>query len=159
MSKESEPRGEIALLALGSNLGDRRATLDSAVAALRRTNGIEVVAVSAFIDTDPVGVTDQPRFLNGAVKISTTLTPRQLLAQCLAIEQTHGRTREGDNRWGPRTLDIDLLLYGERIIDQPGLRIPHPRLHERLFALQPAAEIAGGMRHPLMHKTISQLLA
>lgn len=155
--------GEYALLGLGSNLGERDATLKSAVAALRATPGIEVLAVSGFIETEPVGRTDQPRFLNGAARLRTMLSPRDLLQRCLAIEHAHGRDRQAGavnaagGRWGPRTLDIDLLLFGERIIDEPGLRVPHPRLHERLFALTPAAQIAGEMVHPVLRKTVESL--
>ena len=153
---------EIALLALGANLGDRRATLDSAVVALRQTPGIEVLAVSAFVETDPIdahGPLDQPRYLNGAVRVRTTLSPQELLRACLAIEAAHGRTRSDSLRNAARTLDIDVLLFGARIIDQPGLRVPHPRMHQRQFALEPAAEIAGAMIHPLFNRRVSDLLA
>jgi nicotinamide-nucleotide amidase len=157
------PHLETALLALGSNLGDRHATLDAAISALRQTAGIEMLAVSAFIETEALGpdgvASDQPRYLNAAVKIQTTLAPRELLQACLAIEQHHGRQRNPAERWGSRTLDIDLLLYGERIIDEPGLSVPHPRLHERLFALQPASEVAGEMRHPALDANLSDLLS
>ena len=151
-------QGEIALLGLGSNLGDRAATLRSAIEALRASSGIGMLAVSTFIETDPVGVTNQPRFLNAATKVRTTLTPRQLLERCLDIEREHARDRAAAARWGPRTLDIDLLLFGEGIIDEPGLHIPHPRLHERLFALVPASEIAGDMRHPVIGQTVRDLM-
>lgn len=147
----------VALLGLGSNLGNRRATLESAIASLRQVAEIEVHAVSTFIETEPVGVIDQPRFLNGALKIRTTFSPRELLDACLHIEREHQRNRAGTERFGPRTLDIDLLLYCERIIDEPGLHVPHPRLHERLFALQPAVEIAADMVHPALHLSIGAM--
>ena len=129
-----------AFVGLGANLGDREATLREAVERLGRTPGIEVVAVSTLRDTDPVGFADQPRFLNGAVFVETQLGARELLEALLAVERSLGRTREGP-RYGPRTVDLDLLVYGEEQIDEPGLRVPHPGLHERAFALEPLAEL------------------
>jgi 2-amino-4-hydroxy-6-hydroxymethyldihydropteridine diphosphokinase len=125
---------------LGSNLGDRAATLSRAVELLGREPGIEVVAVSAFRETDPVGYLDQPRFLNGAVAVETSLAARDVLDVLLAVERELGRTRLGP-RYGPRTVDLDLLLVEDEVIDEPGLTIPHPRLHERAFALEPLAEL------------------
>ena len=125
---------------LGSNLGDREATLRAAVAALGATPGVELAAVSTLTETDPVGMVDQPRFLNGACAIQTELSPRELLDRLLAVERALGRDRTGP-RHGPRTIDLDLLLYGEEQVDEPGLRVPHPRLHERRFALEPVAEL------------------
>jgi 2-amino-4-hydroxy-6-hydroxymethyldihydropteridine diphosphokinase len=128
-------------IGIGSNLGEREATLRSAVASLAASPGVEVVAVSALRETDPVGpVTDQPRFLNGAVAVETSLGARALLELLLRIEAEHGRTREGLHG-GPRTLDLDLLVHGDERIDEPGLTIPHPRLHERPFVLEPLAEL------------------
>ncbi len=101
---------------------------------------MEIVAVSSFRETEPVGVVDQPPFLNGAVEVETSLPPRALLDALLRIEHELGRTRDG-TRWGPRTIDLDLLVYAEEVIDEPGLRVPHPRLHERRFALEPLAEL------------------
>jgi 2-amino-4-hydroxy-6-hydroxymethyldihydropteridine diphosphokinase len=129
-----------AYAGLGANLGEREVTLRAALAALGATEGVEVVAVSAFRETDPVGYLDQPRFLNGAAALETTLSPRELLDALLAVERSLGRTREGP-RFGPRTIDLDLLLYGDEALDEPGLTIPHPRLHERAFALEPLAEL------------------
>ena len=131
-----------AYVGLGSNLGDREATLRRALELLADEEGIEVVAVSAFRETDPVGYLDQPRFLNGAATLETTLPPRELLGRLLAVEQALGRTRGDGPRFGPRTIDLDLLLYSGEEIDEPGLRIPHPRLHERRFVLEPLAELA-----------------
>lgn len=129
-----------AYVGLGSNLGDRERALRSAVEALAATPGVEVVAVSSFSETDPVGpVPDQPRFLNGAVAIDTSLPPRDLLERLLEIEAAHGRVR--DVPGGPRTLDLDLLVYGEEALDEPGLTVPHPRLHEREFVLEPLREL------------------
>ena len=121
-------------VSLGSNLGDREATIRAAIAALPG-----VVAVSELRETEPVGVVDQPRFLNGAVRLETELSARQLLDTLLAVERELGRERR--ERWGPRTIDLDLLLYGSELIDEPGLTVPHPRLHERRFALEPLAEL------------------
>jgi 2-amino-4-hydroxy-6-hydroxymethyldihydropteridine diphosphokinase len=125
---------------LGANLGDREANLRAAVDGLAAVEGIEVVAVSSFRDTAPVGYVDQPRFLNGAVAVETTLSPRELLDALFAVERTLGRTRDGP-RYGPRTIDLDLLLFGDEAVDEPGLRVPHPRLHERAFVLEPLAEL------------------
>lgn len=129
-----------AYIGLGANLDEREAALRAAVAALGAADGIEVVAVSTFRETEPVGYLDQPRFLNGAVAVDTTLAPRELLGALLAVERSLGRTREGP-RFGPRTIDLDLLLYGDESLDEPGLTVPHPRLHERAFALDPLAEL------------------
>jgi 2-amino-4-hydroxy-6-hydroxymethyldihydropteridine diphosphokinase len=129
-----------AYVGLGANLGDREATLRAAIAALDATEGVQVSAVSALRETEPVGYLDQPRFLNGAVALETTLAPRELLDALLAVERSLGRTRGGP-RFGPRTIDLDLLLYGEESIDEQGLTVPHPRLHERAFALEPLAEL------------------
>ena len=129
-----------AYVGLGANLGDREATLRAALAALHEVEGIAVAAVSAFRETEPVGLVDQPRFLNAAAAVETTLTPRELLDAMLAVERSLGRTREGP-RFGPRTVDLDLLLYGVETVDEPGLTVPHPRLHERAFALEPLAEL------------------
>jgi len=137
-----------AYVALGSNLGDREGTLLAAVEALGAEDGIRVLSVSRLIDTEPVGYLDQPRFLNGVVALETDVPPRELLERLLALERRFGREREGVPSQGPRTLDLDLLLYGEAEIDEPGLRIPHPRLHERAFVLEPLAEVAPGLEVP-----------
>jgi 2-amino-4-hydroxy-6-hydroxymethyldihydropteridine diphosphokinase len=144
------PRTDVAraYVALGSNLGDRERTLLDAVEALRAEAGVEVVAVSGLIETEPVGFVDQPRFVNGVVALDTTLPARALLELLLAVERRFGRSREGVPAQGPRTLDLDLLLYGEAEIDEPGLQIPHPRLHERSFVLGPLAELAPGLEIP-----------
>ena len=133
-----------AYVGLGANLGDRERTLREAVDALAAEDGIEVLAVSTLRDTDPVGVGDQPRYLNGAAELETTLTARELLAALLALEQRFGRVRVPGEH-GPRTLDLDLLLYGDETIDEPGLAVPHPRIHERRFVLEPLAELAPGL--------------
>jgi 2-amino-4-hydroxy-6-hydroxymethyldihydropteridine diphosphokinase len=123
-----------AYVGVGSNLGDREAMIRAAIAALPG-----VVAVSTLRQTDPVGVVDQPAFLNGAVVLETELPPRELLELLLAVERDLGRERR--ERWGPRSIDLDLLVYGDVRVDEPGLTVPHPRLHERRFALEPLAEL------------------
>jgi 2-amino-4-hydroxy-6-hydroxymethyldihydropteridine diphosphokinase len=136
--QESVPRR--AFVGLGANLGDREATIRAALAALADEDGIDVVAVSTLRETEPVGVGPQPLFLNGAAELETTLSPRDLLDRLLATEQRFGRVRVPGEH-GPRTLDLDLLLYGDEHIDEPGLTVPHPRLHERAFVLEPLAEL------------------
>jgi 2-amino-4-hydroxy-6-hydroxymethyldihydropteridine diphosphokinase len=133
---------------LGANLGDREATIRAALAALDAADGIEFVAVSTLRETEPVGVGPQPLFLNGAAELETTLTARGLLDRLLATELRFGRTRVPGEH-GPRTLDLDLLLYGDERIDEPGLTVPHPRLHKRAFVLEPLAEL--GAELPGLH--------
>jgi 2-amino-4-hydroxy-6-hydroxymethyldihydropteridine diphosphokinase len=128
-----------AYVGLGANLGLREETIRRAVELLGRTPGLDVVAVSELRETDPVGVMDQPRFLNGAAALETSLTARELLDLLLDVERELGRVRV--ERWGPRVIDLDLLLYGDETLDELGLRVPHPRLHERRFALEPLAEL------------------
>jgi len=137
-----------AYVGLGSNLGDREATIRAAVTALGAADGVEVVAVSTLIDTAPVGVVDQPRFLNGVAALETGRSPRELLDLLLAVEARFGRDRAASPAKGPRTLDLDLLLHGAAEIDEPGLRIPHPRLHERGFVLGPLAELDPALEVP-----------
>jgi 2-amino-4-hydroxy-6-hydroxymethyldihydropteridine diphosphokinase len=137
-----------AYVGLGSNLGDREQTLRGAVGALAEHPRIEVVAVSSLIDTEPVGYTAQPRFLNGVAALETELSARELLELLLEVERRFGRSRENVPLQGPRTLDLDLLVYGTAEIEEPGLRVPHPRLHERGFVLEPLAEVAPGLEVP-----------
>jgi 2-amino-4-hydroxy-6-hydroxymethyldihydropteridine diphosphokinase len=137
-----------AYVGLGANLGDREATFRRAVELLAATAGIEVVAVSTLRETDPVGYADQPRFLNGAGALVTGLAPRALLDRLLAVERELGRVRGEGPRFGPRTIDLDLLLYGDEVVDEPGLTVPHPRLAERRFALEPLYELDPGLSLP-----------
>lgn len=137
-----------AYVALGANLGDREGTIRAALAALDATPGVEVAAVSTLTETDPVGYVDQPRFLNGAAALETSLAARELLDLLLAVERGLGRAREGVPPQGPRTIDLDLLLFGTARIEEPGLRIPHPRLHERRFVLEPLAELDPSLEVP-----------
>jgi 2-amino-4-hydroxy-6-hydroxymethyldihydropteridine diphosphokinase len=140
-------------IALGSNLGDRASHLAFAVDHLR-THVLDL-RVSSFIDTDPVGVGEQPAFLNGAVAGSTQLSPRQLLEFLLTVERERGRHRPYEG--APRTLDLDLVLYDAAIIDEPGLSVPHPRFRDRAFVLAPLAEIAGTMQDPVTGLTVLEL--
>ena len=134
-------------MGLGSNLGDREATLRQALDLLAREPGVELRRVSTFRETEPVGFLDQPRFLNAAAEVETELPATELLARLLDVERRLGRVRGGP-RFGPRTIDLDLLLYGEETIREPGLTVPHPRLHERRFALEPLAELDPDLELP-----------
>lgn len=145
-----------AYVGLGANLGNREETLRKAVALLAVAEGVDVLAVSELRETDPVGVVDQPRFVNGAAAVETVLPARDLLDTLLAIERSLGRERV--ERWGPRTVDLDLLLYGDEIVDEPGLHVPHPRLHERRFVLEPLAELDPELVIPGRGR-VSELLA
>ncbi len=136
-----------AYIGLGANLGPREVTLLRAVDLLASEPEIEVLAVSQLRDTDPVGNLDQPTFLNGVVAVETSVSPRELLDALLRVEQELGRVRDAE-RWGPRTIDLDLLAYGDEIVDEPGLRVPHPRLHERRFALEPLLDLEPELEIP-----------
>ena len=136
-----------AYIGLGSNLGDREETIRAGLAALEEA-GVAVIAVSTLVDTEPVGVVDQPRFLNGVAAVDAALSARELLAVLLDVERRFGRRREDAVPHGPRTLDLDLLVYGDDEIDEPGLHVPHPRLHEREFVLGPLEEVAPGLEVP-----------
>ena len=146
----------LVYVGIGANLGPREETLRRAVELLGRADGVEVVAVSELRETDPVGVVDQPPFVNGAVAIETTLPARAFLDVLLEIERSLGRVR--GERWGPRIVDLDLLVYGNEVIDEPGLRVPHPRLHERRFVLEPLADLNSELKIP-GRGTVSALLA
>ena len=140
-----------AYVGLGANLGDREGTIRAALAALPG-----VVAVSELRETEPVGVVDQPPFLNGAAALETELSARELLEALLEVERGLGRERH--ERWGPRRIDLDLLLYADETIDEPGLTVPHPRLHERHFALEPLLDLEPELVIP-GHGRVSDLLA
>jgi 2-amino-4-hydroxy-6-hydroxymethyldihydropteridine diphosphokinase len=133
---------------VGANLGTPRETIAAALALLDQESDVELVAVSTLRETDPVGYEEQPRFLNGVVQLGTELSPQELLARLLAIETRLGRVRGQGPRFGPRTIDLDLLLYGEETVDEPGLTLPHPRLHERRFVLEPLAELDPALEVP-----------
>lgn len=140
-------------LSLGSNVGDRAENLNTAIEKLGELGS--VVAVSSFYETEPVDTSPQPWFLNCAVKFDTEKMPRQLIAAILNLEQSMGRQRRQQK--APRIIDIDILLFGSSVIELPSLIIPHPRLHERRFVLEPLAEIAPDARHPVFKRTIREL--
>lgn len=133
-----------AHLGLGSNLGDRLVTLESAIWSLDESDGIAVTDVSGIYETDAWGPIEQDAYLNAVVEVATTLSPRELLVEVQAIEQAFGRDRDREERWGPRPLDIDILLYGDEVVDEPDLVIPHPRIGERAFVLVPLMEVMPG---------------
>lgn len=137
-----------AFIGLGSNLGDRHATIERAVELLGAAPGVRILAVSSLRETEPWGYADQPDFLNGAVEVDTELMPNGLLAVMNGIEDELGRERDPAQQYGPRTLDLDLLLYEDATIDEPELTVPHPRLHERAFALEPLVEIDPSLTMP-----------
>ena len=144
-----------AYLALGSNLGDKEANLRRALELVQQ-RGVEVVKTSSFICTEPYGVTDQPQFLNGVCEVRTSLAPLALLHTLLEIEQEMGRVRL--RHWGERNIDLDLLLYEDVVMDTPELILPHPDMQNRDFVLLPLAEIAPELLHPILQKTISELV-
>jgi 2-amino-4-hydroxy-6-hydroxymethyldihydropteridine diphosphokinase len=145
-----------AFVGIGSNLGDRETNLRRAIELLDEEEGIEVAAVSEIRETEPVGPVAQGPFLNGAVKVETSLPPRELLECLLSVEERLGRVRV--ERFGPRTIDLDLLLHGDEVVAEPGLVVPHPRLHERRFALEPLAELDPALEIP-GHGPVQALLS
>ena len=132
----------IAFIGLGGNVGDAAATLRTAIGELGALPESRLLRASRLYRTPAWGVEDQADFINAVAMLETRIAPQPLLEHLLAIERKHGRSRDADSRWGPRTLDLDLLLYGDAVIDQPGLHVPHPQLQNRAFALQPLLEIA-----------------
>ncbi len=143
-------------LGLGSNMGDRVALLQRAVHSLQEEKEIHIIELSSIYETDPIGFTEQPSFYNLVVHLVTTLSPSDLLQKILSIETKLNRVRK--QRWGPRTIDIDILLYGDQRVEEENLTIPHPRLHEREVVLIPLLEIAGDFRIPHIDEKVSNLL-
>ena len=144
-----------AYLGLGTNLGDRWANLREALRLLTEGPGLRLLRCSQVYETEPWGVTEQPRFLNCAAEVAVTLNPEALLTRCKEVEERLGRLP--GPRWGPRLIDLDILLYGTQVVDLPHLQIPHPRLHLRAFALIPLAELAAAAVHPALGRSIGEL--
>jgi len=143
-------------LGLGSNLGDRDAHLNDAIATLCSSDSISVTAQSSVLETEPVGNEEQGKFLITVVEIETTLSPTQLMQTCLDIEMQQGRVR--DEKWGPRTIDIDILFFSDQLIEKTGLHVPHPEVQNRSFVLIPLVEIAPMMVHPTLGVTAKAML-
>ena len=142
---------------MGSNLDDPAAQLDEARRRLALTEGLEITGISSYYANPPVGVSDQPWFVNAVAAVRTTLSPEELLDVLLQVENEMGRVRK--LRWGPRLVDLDLLLYNNKVVKTPRLLVPHPEISSRGFVLLPLAEIAPQAYHPVLHKTAAQLLA
>lgn len=143
---------------MGSNLGERSLSIGQALLALRGTEGVSGISVSSIVETDPVGPGKQEKYLNQVWRVTTSLSARALLDRLLAIERDLGRVRVPGEKWGPRTIDLDVLLYGDAVIDEPGLVVPHPRMHERKFVLEPLAQIAPDAVHPVLKKSVREML-
>jgi len=148
-----------AFISLGSNLGDKKENCLGGVQRLLEHGDIDLIEISRFYRTAPVDYGDQDWFVNAVVKVDTRLDPFALLKQLLTVETALGRRREGVPRFGPRILDLDLILYGPRRIEYPGLVVPHPRMHKRRFVLEPICDIEPELLHPVLNRTMRQLLA
>lgn len=147
---------EMAYLSIGSNMGDRKAYLEAAIEELKKVETIREVRVSEIIETEPYGYTDQDKFLNAAIALETLETPKGLLSICHEIEKKGNRERK--IHWGPRTIDLDILLYGDQVMHTETLTIPHPEMHKRKFVLEPLSEIAPYVKHPVLEKSVCMLL-
>ena len=146
-----------AFIGLGSNLGEREAHILRAVEELGKLPRTSVTRVSSVYDTEPVGEVDQPRFLNAVACVATDLTAGELLWNLLLVEQRLGRVRAKAKKWGPRTIDLDLLFFGDQVIEEPGLQVPHPEAHLRAFVLTPLAELEPDFVHPTLGETIETI--
>jgi 2-amino-4-hydroxy-6-hydroxymethyldihydropteridine diphosphokinase len=147
----------LAYIGIGSNMGDKLKNCRQAIEGLASGGAIRLVRCSPFYRTEPMGRKDQDWFVNGVILVETCLGPRELLACLLSLEEKMGRIR--GERWGPRIIDLDILFYGQEILEEQGLQIPHPRLHERRFVLMPLQDIAPELKHPALRKTVSQILS
>ena len=156
MSDVPSSNGGPVYVGLGANLGDPERTLSAAAEAIAHLPDVELRRRSSLYAAAPIGP-EQPEFRNAVVSLVTRRSPAALLAALLDIERAHGRVR--GERWGPRVLDLDILLWGDRVVDQPGLHVPHPELQHRRFALEPLAELDPAARHPVLQKTVAELLA
>ncbi len=145
---------ETVYLSAGSNVGDRIGYLQQANILLKHTEGINVLDCSSLYETEPVGYKDQGWFVNAVLKIETCLDPQTLLSECMRIEKQLGRQREQEIRWGPRTIDLDILFYGDKLVSEDFLDIPHPRMHERAYALVPMLELDPDFLHPVLKKSV-----
>lgn len=150
-----DEKGKIAFIGIGSNLGRRKENIKFALKLLKK-HGIKILKVSTIIETEPYGLKEQPKFLNCVASVETTLNPSQLLKTLLSIENELGRVRTV--KWGPRTIDLDILFYDELVIKEKGLTIPHPDLENRIFVLKPLCEIAPDFVHPTLKKTVKKML-
>ncbi|HHT9119958.1 MAG TPA: 2-amino-4-hydroxy-6-hydroxymethyldihydropteridine diphosphokinase [Candidatus Hypogeohydataceae bacterium YC41] len=146
----------VVYIALGSNLGKRMATLKLARKQMAELDNLVIIDESPYYETEPQGASDQPHFINSVLCLRTNLTPRELLHELQGIERKLGRQR--GKRWGPRTIDLDILFYDDIVVEEEGLEIPHPRMHERRFVLEPLCDIAPELIDPLFKKTIKELL-
>jgi 2-amino-4-hydroxy-6-hydroxymethyldihydropteridine diphosphokinase len=147
----------IIYLGLGSNLGDRVGAIQQAIRFIADHEDVRVLSTSSFYETEPVGFKDQEWFVNVAVAIDTSLSPEELLALCQSVEQKLGRVRDPKNQFGPRTIDIDILFYGDLVMNEPDLVIPHPRVHQRACMLVPLLEVNSRIVHPILKRNVEQL--
>lgn len=147
-----------AFIGLGSNLGDRRRNIERAIEELRRSKLVKIIKISNLYETEPIGGPAQDKFLNGVAGIETKITPRVLLALLKIIENEIGRS-PSDIKWGPREIDLDILLCDDLVIDESDLKVPHPSLHLRSFVLEPFCEIAPHVMHPILKKNVAELFS